>query len=131
MLTSVAAILTPDTVMLEFPVFFNETGSVLGLPTGSLPKFNVTGVAVRVRVAATPVPAIGTVSLLSDALLVMVALADTVPTVAGAKARVQFAVVPGAKTRGVRIPVSVKEELLVVAAEMVKVAVPVFFSCTV
>lgn len=128
--TSVAVTLTPETVTFELPVFFRLTERVFALPTGSVPKLRPVGVAVIVRVAAMPLPFIATVRLLSVALLVIVVVAADAPVVVGLKTSVAFAVAPAARTKGAVIPLRVNAELLEDHAEIVTLAVPVFFSCT-
>jgi hypothetical protein len=127
---SVAATLTPEIVTLELPVFFRLTERVCTLPTSSFPKLRLVGVAVSIRVAVMPLPVIASVRLLSVALLVIVMFAVKLPVTVGANTSVPFAVAPAAKTSGVKIPLRVKAELLEDHAEIVTLAVPVFFSCT-
>jgi len=129
--TSVAVTLTPETVMLELPVFFRLTERVFALPTGSFPKLRLVGVATSVREAAMPVPFIANVRVPSVALLVIFVLAETVPITVGVKTSVQFVVAPVAKTAGIVIPLRTKAELVDDSAEIITLAVPVFFSWTV
>lgn len=128
--TSVAEAVTAEIVMLELPVFFRLTERVLALPTVSLPKLRLVGVAVTVRVAAIPLPVIASARLLFVALLVIAVFAEEVLTVVGVKTSVPFAVAPAARTIGVVIPLRVKAELLDDQEEIVRLAAPVFFSCT-
>lgn len=127
---SVAATLTPEIVTFELPVFFRLTERVCALPTGSFPKLRLVGVAVSVRVAVMPLPFIASVRALSVALLVIFVFAANVPVAVGANTSVPFADAPAARTSGVVIPLRVKEELLDDHAEIVTLAVPVFFNCT-
>jgi hypothetical protein len=122
----VAKTLIPDTVTLEFPLFFRLTVRVCVLPTDSFPKFRLVGVAVKSRVASTPVPV--SVSVLFAAVLMTEALAVTEPVAVGAKTRVQLTVWPGANTDGVVRPLSWNSGLLTAHEEIVNRAVPVFFS---
>ena len=60
--------LTVEMVTFEFPVFVNDTACVLLLPTVTLPKLRLAGIAERAD-CTTPVPDRETVSVESDALL--------------------------------------------------------------
>ena len=69
---------TPESVTTEFPVFFRTTESTFELPTDSVPKLRVVGVAVIIRVAVSPVP----LTAIIDVLFVALLTNDTIPTTA-------------------------------------------------
>ena len=73
----VPLIVIPESVSDELPVFFSVTGKVFDAPTFSFPKLKLVGVAVIVRVSATPVPLTVMVSVLFDALLTIATLPAT------------------------------------------------------
>ena len=75
---------TPESVTTEFPVFFRTTESTFELPTDSVPKLRVVGVAVIIRVAVSPVPLTAIVNILFAALLAMETLLATYPAIVGA-----------------------------------------------
>ena len=77
-------IVTPENVTLELPVFFSATAKVFELPTFSVPKLKLAGVAVIVRVAAAPVPLTVIVNVLSTASLAIEMLPATYPVTVGA-----------------------------------------------
>jgi hypothetical protein len=68
-------VVIPESVTLEFPVFFKVTAKVCELPTVSFPKLKLAGVVVIVRVDFSPVPLTVIVKVLFDALLSI----ETVP----------------------------------------------------
>jgi hypothetical protein len=67
----------------------------------------------------------------SVALLLIVMVPVTLPVTVGPNATVKFKVFAGASVKGVEIPLNLNPVPLTVALEIVKLAAPVFFSCTV
>ncbi len=120
-----------EIVRLELPVFFTATCKGLDPPTISFPKLRLDAASEIVRVAVTPVPlrAIGYVGFV--ALLLMITLPVTLPEAAGLNPTVKFDVCPADSVSGNEIPLSLKPVPLTVALEIVVLAVPVFFNCTV
>ena len=76
-------IVTPERVTFELPVFWSTTGNVFELPRAKFPKFKLAGVAVIVRVAATPVPLAVIVNVLLAASLAIETLPARYPTIVG------------------------------------------------
>jgi hypothetical protein len=124
-------IVTPESVTLELPVFFNITGNVFERPRFSFPKLRLVGVAAIVRVSATPVPLTVIVSVLFVALLTIDTLPATYPVTVGSKVSVAFAVLPPVSTRGVVIPCSAKPFPATLTVEIVTVRAPTFVNWTV
>jgi hypothetical protein len=104
----VPLMVTPESVTLELPVFFNVTGNVLERPRFSLRKLKLVGVAAMVLVSATPVPLMVMVNVLLVALLAMDMLPATNPVTVGAKVSVAFTVLPPVSTSGVVSPCRAK-----------------------
>jgi hypothetical protein len=99
-LNSPPGALTVEIVTFEFPVFVNDTVCVVLLPTVTLLKFRLVELAVKVKVAATPVPvklmAVGELG----ALLTIDILPDAAPTTVGRKATVIVAFAPALRFKG-------------------------------
>jgi hypothetical protein len=130
-LNPVPATLICEMVRLEFPVFFTATCSGLVPPTISLPKFKLDVNNEMVRVAVVPLPLNAMVCVESVALLLIVMVPVTLPVTVGPNATAKFKVFAGASVNGVEIPLNLNPVPLTVALEIVKLAAPVFFSCTV
>ena len=130
-LNPVADMLISEIVRLEFPVFFTATCNVLDPPTISFPKLRLDVPSEIVRVAAAPVPLSAIVYVGFVALLLMVTLPVTLPEAAGLNPTVKVDVCPADSVSGNEIPLSLKPVPLTVALEIVILAVPVFFNCTV
>ena len=123
--------LTAEIVTLEFPVFFTATCSGLDPPMISLPKFKPVVPSEMVRVALAPVPLSANVYVgFVVALLLIVTLPVTLPEVVGLNPTVKLDVCAAASVSGSEIPLSLKPVPLTVAAEIVTLVPPVFFSCT-
>jgi hypothetical protein len=112
-------------------VFFVATCSALVPPTISIPKFKLDVNNEMVRVAGVPLPLNAMVCVESVALLLIVMVPVTLPVAVGANATVKFKVFAGASVNGVEIPLNLNPVPLTVALEIVRLAAPVFFSCTV
>ena len=130
-LNPVPATLICEMVKLEFPVFFTAICSGLVPPTISLPKFKLDVDNEMVRVAVVPLPLNAMVYVESAALLLIVMVPVALPATVGPNATVKFKVFVGASVNGVEIPLNLNPVPLTVALEIVKLAAPVFFSCTV
>ena len=91
--------LMAETDTLEFPVFSSFTARVSDFPVVTLPKFRLVGVAERVRVSATPVAVMDTVTL-PDTLFVNVTLPVVEPVAVGEKLSVQLTACPAARLSG-------------------------------
>jgi hypothetical protein len=83
-LNPVPVVVTFEMVTLLVPVLVSVSGNVSLFPTCTLPKLRLDGTATRPP-AVMPVPDNGTVSVASDALLVMVRSPLTGPVELGAK----------------------------------------------
>jgi hypothetical protein len=117
---------TPETVMLEFPLFVSVEVSWLELFTLIVPKLKLAGLAVRIRVAATPVPLKLIVTdegapLVVSAMEPVTLVADT-----GVKIAFKVALAPAAIVVDVVIPELLKPEAdpVVLTCENVRSALP-------
>src|SRR5947209_13779680 len=113
---------------LELPVLVTVTVCGLLLPTNTLPKLKLVGLAVSWNVAATPVPLSGIAVGELGALLTTETLPDTLPTPAAAKATLKFVLCPGVNVKGSVSPLVAKPLPETVACETDRLAVPVFVS---
>jgi len=121
---------TLETVTFEFPLFVSVTFCEFVLPTVTLPKFRIVGLAVNVSGATTPVPlsaiAVGDVG----ALLVNDRLPVTLPEVEGAKLTVIVVEPPAATVIGSGRLLVLKPDPVTFAAVMERFALPVFETVT-
>lgn len=123
-------VVTPEIVILEFPVFVSVTFCELLAPTLMLGNVTLDGLAVSVNVAATPVPDSGIESGEFGALLEMEMEPLAEPAVVGSKATLNVRFCPALMvTEGVS-PVMLKPAPVTVAAEIVSVELPPFVSVT-
>lgn len=91
-----------------------------------LPKLNDAGLAVSVPTAFVPTPETGTVSVASEALEASVRLPFEVPEAEGANCTLKLALWPTARVAGAVMPVSVYPAPLMLAREILTLALPVF-----
>jgi hypothetical protein len=119
-----------EIVMLEPPVFLSVSVWLWFCPRTTLVKVKLAGVAVSVP-NATAVPLRGTDKLGFDAFEVMDTLPLTLPVVAGVSVTLNEALCPGAKISGALIPEMLNPVPLTVAAEIVALKAPVFFTVSV
>jgi len=113
---------------LELPVLVRVTLCVMLLPTDTLPKLRLVGLAESCSVAATPLPLRGIAVGEPGALLTSETLPVTLPAPAGAKATLKFVLCPGVKVKGSVSPLVAKPLPETVACETDRFAVPAFFS---
>ena len=119
--------LIPEMVIFELPLFFRVTPSELLLPTFTLPKLRVVGVAPSEKVAAVPVPlrpiAVGDPGtfVLSEMLPV------TLPAVVGAKTALNDMVLLGVTVCAEK-PVTLKPAPVALWDETTRFTVPVFLT---
>src|SRR3989442_14331732 len=85
---------------LELPVLVRVTLCVMLLPTDTLPKLRLVGLAESCSVAATPPPLRGIAVGEPGALLTSETLPVTRPAPAGAKATLKFVLCRGCKVKG-------------------------------
>jgi len=126
-LNAPVAPLIPEIVIFELPLFFRVTPSELLLPTFTVPKLSVVGLAPRLNVAAVPVPlrpiAVGEPGTFVFSEMLPV----TLPAEAGAKTALKAMVLFGVTVCAVK-PVTLKPVPVTLSDETTKFAVPVFFS---
>jgi hypothetical protein len=118
----------PDTVTLEFPVFFTVTPSSLLAPSASLPKFSVELDKERFLVTVAPVPLMLMVSVGSLPLFLMTMLPVTLPVLVGANVMVRFIVTPGPSQSGIYKLLMLNPLPLSVAPDRTSVEPPLFLS---
>jgi hypothetical protein len=123
--------LTCATVMLEFPVFFTATPSELDPPTTSLPKFRLVVESEMDRVAVPPLPLSARVYVGFVASLFIAMLPVTLPETLGENETVKLLVAATASVKGKVNPLIWKPVPVMEALDIVKLAPPEFFSCTV
>jgi hypothetical protein len=116
--------LTAEIVTLAPPEFVRVSARVCALPTCTLPKTRLLGVAVSWP-AVTPVPDSAAVRAGLDALDVMVMLPLTVPDDVGENATLKLALWPALKVSGRLRPLAVKLDVAL-TAEIVTLAPPEF-----
>lgn len=115
-----------EMVALAFPVLLRTSGLVAVVPTVTVPKPMLVGLAAKVAVAAVvAVPLRGTTRVGFEASLLMVTDPEYVFAVAGANVTCTVTLAPAAKGYGVVIPLTLKPVPLAAAAEIVAVALPV------
>jgi hypothetical protein len=122
---------TWESVTLLLPLLVKVMICELLLPTNTLPKLKLVGLAVNWNVAATPVPlramAVGEFA----ALLTSDTLPVTLPAAAGANCTVKVLDCPADRLRGKVSPLRPKPVPVIVACEMVRLALPELLSVTV
>ena len=112
-LTPLALNPVPDAVTLEivtfaFPLLVSVTPSKLLPPTLTVPKPRLVGLTPSREVVVAPLPLKEIASGELEALLATNRVPDTLPTLAGAKATLQFALCPGLRVKGRVSPLSEK-----------------------
>lgn len=109
------------------PLFFRVTPSELLLPTLTLPKVNVVGLAPSTKVAAVPVPlrpiAVGD----PETFVVSEMLPERLPAVVGAKTALNDMVLLGVTVCAEK-PVTLKPAPVTLSDETTRFTVPVFFT---
>jgi hypothetical protein len=115
---------TPEIVMFEFPLFVRVTFKALLLPILTLPKFKLVGFAPRRKVAATPVPLTGIERGEPEALFVSDTDPLTSPVDVGEKTILNVEFLPTAMEVGSVRPLMLTPAPVGLAAEIVRVAVP-------
>jgi hypothetical protein len=114
-------------VTFEFPLLVKITLKLLLLPSFTLPKFKLVGLAPSKTVAAAPVPLKGIASGELGPLLTRDTDPLTLPVVVGANAALKLVLAPAAIVAGIESPLIVKPAPDALAAEIVTLAVPLFF----
>ncbi len=107
------------------PVFVIVEARVWFCPIVTLPKLSDAGLAPRVPEAFVPTPETGTVSVASEALEASVRFPFEVPEVVGENCTLKFAACPAASVAGAVMPVRVYPAPLMLACEIVRLALPV------
>jgi hypothetical protein len=125
---SVALTVTCEMVTLEVPLLVSVTLCELELPALTFPKLRLVGLAVNVKLAATPVPVKDIVAGEPGALLVTVTVPGRFPAVVGANSALNAAFAPAASVVGVARPLMLYPAPLTANWEMVRDAAPVFVS---
>jgi hypothetical protein len=120
-----------ETVTLEFPLFVSVTACVLLVPTNTLPKLRLVGLAESCSVVAMPVPLKVRVDKELAALVTTVMLPVTLPALVGANTTLICTLWPGARFWG-----TVKGPVLnpgpeTPTCEIVTLPLPVFVHVTV
>lgn len=106
-LNPVPVIPTCDTDTLELPVFVIDSESVPVLPTFTLPKLRLVGLAANAP-GVTPVPDTGMLNVEFVAVEVMLRLPLTAPAAVGINVTVKLALCPPLSDKGGAIPLTVK-----------------------
>lgn len=115
-------------VTLAVPVLVIVEESVWFCPIVTFPKLSDAGLAPSVPTAFVPTPETGTVNVASVALEASVSFPFEVPEVEGANCTLKLALCPAARVAGAVMPVSVYPAPLMLACEMVRLALPVFLT---
>lgn len=115
-----------EIVILAVPEFVRVTDKVPLLPTTTLPKLPLGGLAVRFP--CVPVPPTGIANMAFDALLAIVILPEALPVLTGANCAVNVVPWPAGITSGVASPRTLKPVPVVVTPEIVVLAFPEFAS---
>ena len=121
----------PEIATFEFPVFVTVNPCAAELPSVTFPKLKLVGFTLIVYVAAMPVPLNATDAGEFGALLTMDTAPLTFPDPCGAYCTLKFPLWPGANVSGSDSPARLSPLPVTVACEIVRFAVPLFFSCTV
>jgi hypothetical protein len=122
---------TLEIVTLELPVFFRVVVSELLLFTSTFPKGRLEGVAVKIAVAAVPVPLRAIARGELGALLTSETDPLTLPALAGAKATLNVVFAPAAMVAGNERPDELNPVPVTFAAVIVTLALPLFDNVTV
>ena len=117
-----------ETLTLELPVSVSVTVCAALLPTFTLPKLRLVGLAVSRKVAVTPVPLRAIASGELGALLTSETVPVTLPAALGVKATLNVALLPAAMVTGAVMPVRLKSLPDTVAWEIVTLSLPVLDS---
>lgn len=126
------ASLIKDTAMLALPVFvIVKSCTVDELPTFTFPKLRLPGLTDNVTLDVVPVPLNGIANGEFGALLVIVSVPVAAPAATGANFTVKFALPAAAKVIGSAIPLWLNSAPVSDACVIVRLAVPVFLTCTV
>ena len=120
--------LTPEIETFELPVLVRLKLCDAVDPSVTEPKLRLPGLTLSVYVAATPVPLSETADGEFGALLTTVTEPLTAPAEVGAYCTLKVLVAPGASVSGTVTPPTVKPEPVAEICEMLKLAVPLFFS---
>ncbi len=129
MLNPVPETLAADTITLAVPVLFNVTVAEPLLPTATLPKLTLAGLAPSVPCMPVPLSVIPNGD--PGALLAIEMLPLALPVAVGANLAVNVALCPALIVNGVVIPLMLNPAPETLAADMVTLAVPVLFNVTV
>jgi len=121
---------TCETVTLALPVFLTVTLCEAELPTFTLPKLTLAGVAESVELAVTPVPLNAIEAGEFGALLTSARLPLSVPADRGANCTLKLLLCPGRIVSGVESPLLLNPLPVSVAWLIVRFAVPVFVRVT-
>jgi hypothetical protein len=120
-----------DIATLPLPVFVTlKSCTAEVLPTFSFPKLKLVGLSDNVKLDVVPLPLTGTTRGESVALLTIVRPPLEFPAVVGANFTVKFDVADAASVMGRDIPLRVNPDPVSVPCEIVRLALPVFLSCT-
>ena len=117
---------TPEIVTFEFPLFVMVTLEELLLPSLTLPKLRLVGLAPSKCVAATPVPLSEIASGEFGALLTSEMDPFTAPADPGANTALNVVVLPALTVAGTLIPVMLNPAPVTFACVIVRAAVPPF-----
>lgn len=118
--------LTPEIVMLEFPVFFSVIGSVVLSPTVSFPKLSCDAEDTRLVVELEVLPLRPTVASCVPLTFLMLNEPLNVPDVVGLNPTAKYVVAPGASEKGTVKELMLNIELLITALVTVTVELPEF-----
>jgi len=121
---------TLEIVTFELPVLVTGTDCELLWLTVTLPKLRLVGLALRLKVAATPAPLRPTEVGEVGSLLTMLMLPEAAPVDVGWKAAVIAVCCPALTFNGSKNPLTMNPVPDAVTCIMVNVAVPVFFTIT-
>jgi hypothetical protein len=131
MLKPVPLTVACEIVTLAFPVLVSVIACELFVPTATFPKATLLGLAVKVELAATPVPANTSACGEPAALSVNATLPGALPAAVGANCTVNEALCPATSVMGVVIPLTLKPVPETCARLIVRFAFPVFVSLAV
>ncbi len=119
--------LTPEIVMFEFPLLVRVTLKDLLLPALTLPKLKLVGFAASTCVAAKPVPLRAIAVGEPRAFVLSEMPPETPPEEVGAKTALNVALLPAEIVCAER-PVILNPVPVALSCEIVRFALPVFFS---
>lgn len=125
-LNAPVAPLIPEIVMFELPLLVSVTGSELLLPTFTLPKLSVVGLALRTNVAAAPIP-LRLMTVGEPAFVLTETVPVTLPAVVGANTALKVMLLPEVSVCAVK-PVTLNPVPVTVSEETTRFTVPVFLS---